>query len=44
MFSAWISGLKEAALQNFQTAGIPAGEYDFSIIDAHCDALLAVIG
>jgi membrane dipeptidase len=31
-------------MQNFPAAGIPAGEYDFSIIDAHCDALLAVIG
>lgn len=31
-------------MQNFPAAGIPAGEFDFSIIDAHCDALLAVIG
>ncbi len=31
-------------MQNFPTAGIPDGEFDFSIIDAHCDALLAVIG
>lgn len=31
-------------MQNFSAAGISAGECDFSIIDAHCDALLAVIG
>lgn len=31
-------------MRNAQAGGVPAGEFDFSIIDAHCDALLAMIG